>query len=154
MKRLGLLLAVFGIQIGASWAPLAASWAPLGASWAQLGRSWVPLGLNLEPLGSLWESTWPFQLASKRHFGFKCPLIGLRVPSECSPSGLQVNFNLHTHLTFELSLALPFELPQQLPVPTKLHLNFHNSFQCQLYTIASAHIVSALHSRWISTGAG
>ena len=75
------------------------------------------------------DSTWLSKLAFKLNLDCTWPL----------KIAFQVNFNFDTHLTFELSLALPFEPPQQLPKPTKLHLNVHNSFRFQLYMVASVH---------------
>ena len=131
----------------ATW-PLLGAILPFRSLQAQLGLHLalksgfqVPLGLNLALRTGL-QTPLRVQVSSK------WTSSGLRVPSKCSPSGLQLNFNSHTHLTLELSLALPFELPQQLPVRTKLHLNFHNSCRFQQYIVASA-----LHCRWTSTGA-
>ena len=162
---------------GASFALLGASWAPLGrllgSTWRLLEPTWRLLGLtwsNLQPLGRIlgptcrllglfWAPpgpTWPpsglqvaskwppngLQVATKRHFN----------APQALPSGLQVSFNLHTYLTFELSLAstwlfklsstpalvalsaLPCQLNlQSRSVLTKLHLNFQSSCQFLLY---------------------
>ena len=128
-----------------TWRLLGLSWNLLGASWDQLAGSWGSSGRLLGQLGLQVASKWPpngLQVATKRHFN----------APQALPSGLQVSFNLHTYLTFELSLAstwlfklsstpalvalsaLPCQLNlQSRSVLTKLHLNFKSSCQFLLY---------------------
>ena len=117
---------------------MGASWSQLGSSRGSLEPNLAPLGSNLELLGSLWNSTWPFQLASKRNLDSTGPLqfaskyqldstwpfqlasqrhldstatasIAIRVLSTCPSSALQV-----------YSKCAPVGIPQGLSLPTQL----------------------------------
>ena len=129
-------LGCLGRLLGSTFDVLDASWAQLGASWAPLGpslelyrrllsstwRSWTPLGPNLKPLGHLLDASCP-------PFALPCTHDCAALPGLLSASLCSVHPSVLFALICYFMCELPSELTQQLPVRTKLHLNFHNSYR-------------------------
>ena len=57
LARLGCILDVLWVRLGASEGVLEASWGHLGASWEDLGRVLGSLGGFLGPFGSIFEGS-------------------------------------------------------------------------------------------------
>ena len=113
---------------------MGASWSQLGSSWGSLGPNLAPLGSNLELLGSLWDSTWPFQLASKRNLDSTGPLqFASKYQTPLGPS----NWRLSATWIPPQRLPLPSEFfPPALQVlfkctPSVLQLEYPKGCHCQ-----------------------
>ena len=131
----------FGVVLGLFW------W-PLGPSWGSLGPNSAPLGSNLELLGSLWDSTWPFQLASKRNLDSTGPLQFASKYQLDSTWPFQLASQRHLDSTARASIAIgvlsnspssalqvyskcaPVGIPQGLPLPTQLILYYPKGCEC------------------------
>ena len=147
------------LQFWRSTGPFGSSWSVLGAPWAQLGRlldsrwtpTWSLLGSTCAHFGPTWTllgPTWTLSGPTWGKLGRSCAQLG-RSPWPLERLSVPCTPICAVRPDLLLTCELPFELTQQLPVRMKLHLNFHNSCRFQQYIVASA-----LHCRWISTGAG
>ena len=132
---LGLQFHTFLSSTLTSWAPLGVNLELLDACWAQLGASWAQLGASWAPLCALYiclcSSPWPLE----RLFVI-CTPVCTALPGLLSASLCHVHPSVLFVLIYYLTCELLFELTQQLPVRTKLHLNFHNSFRFQQHIVA------------------
>ena len=146
---LGASLAAYGTSWEPFWELLATFWSPLGAFggllWSYLvsfAPLWGALDEILEPLGDLWDSTWPFQLASKRNLDSTGPLQFASKYQLDSTWPFQLASQRHLDSTATASFAIgvlshspssavqvysncaPVGIPQGLPLPTQLLLYY------------------------------
>ena len=153
--------------LGASGSVLGSSGSVLGASWSQLGSSrgclepnLAPLGSNLELLGSLWDSTWPFQLASKRNLDSTGPLqFASKYQLDSTwPFQLASQRHLDSNATASIAIGVlsnspssalqvyskcaPVGIPQGLPLSTQLLLNTPRAAECNSRALPTTLLVA------------
>ena len=156
---LGTLWAPNGLQMGAMAAlwdpnglqmgPLGALWAPSGFQMGSLGALWIQNGLQMGPLGALWS---PNEL-------FWSP-FGFQVGSKWPPSGLQVSSKC-TRTADSNRTGQGWTMPAKVQRQVRLNKTRQPTWSTGRFkydkTADNANRSprsTALHCRWISTGAG